>query len=39
MLTVVAVIVIGGLVGGLSVYHKYQARYHPADYVAPAPAR
>jgi len=33
VLTVVAVIVIGGLVGGLTVYHKYEARYHPADYV------
>jgi uncharacterized YceG family protein len=33
VLTVVAVIVIGGLVGGLSIYHKYQARYHPADYA------
>ena len=35
VLTVVAVIVIGGLVGGLSIYHKYQARYHPADYTGP----
>ena len=35
MLTVVAVIVIGGLVGGLDIYHKYQARYHPADYAGP----
>ena len=33
VLTVVAAIVIGGLVGGLSIYHKYEARYHPADYV------
>jgi uncharacterized YceG family protein len=33
VLTVVAVIVIGGLVGGLDIYHKYQARYHPADYT------
>src|SRR6202012_887429 len=33
VLTVVAAIVIGGLVGGLDVYHRYQARYHPADYV------
>jgi uncharacterized YceG family protein len=33
VLAVVAVIVIGGLVGGLSVYHKYEARYHPADYA------
>ena len=33
VLTVVAVIVIGGLVGGLDVYHKYEARYHPADYA------
>lgn len=35
VLTVVGVIVIGGLVGGLSIYHKYQARYHPADYAGP----
>jgi UPF0755 protein len=35
VLTVVAVIVIGGLVGGLSVYHRYEARYHPADYAGP----
>jgi uncharacterized YceG family protein len=35
VLTVVAVIVIGGLVGGLDIYHKYQARYHPADYTGP----
>jgi uncharacterized YceG family protein len=35
VLTVVAVIVIGGLVGGLDIYHKYQARYHPADYAGP----
>ena len=33
VLTVVAVIVIGGLVGGLDIYHKYEARYHPADYA------
>ena len=33
ILTVVAVIVVGGLVGGLDIYHKYQSRYHPADYV------
>jgi UPF0755 protein len=33
ILTVVVAIVVGGLVGGLSVYHKYEARYHPADYV------
>ncbi|HEY6496005.1 MAG TPA: endolytic transglycosylase MltG [Trebonia sp.] len=33
VLSVVAVIVIGGLVGGLTVYGKYQARYHPADYA------
>ena len=26
---------IGGLVGGLALYHKYQARYHPADYAGP----
>ncbi len=35
MLAVVAAIVIGGLVGGLDIDHKYQARYHPADYVGP----
>jgi peptidoglycan lytic transglycosylase G len=35
VLAVVGVIVIGGLVGGLSVYHKYEARYHPADYAGP----
>jgi UPF0755 protein len=33
VLTVVAAILIGGGVGGLDIYHKYQARYHPADYV------
>ena len=33
VLSVVAVVVIGGLVGGLTVYHKYEARYHPADYA------
>jgi UPF0755 protein len=33
ILTVVAAIVAGGLVGGLYVYHKYEGRYHPADYV------
>jgi UPF0755 protein len=33
VLTVVAVIVIGGLVGGTALYHKYEARYHPADYA------
>jgi UPF0755 protein len=33
VLTIVAVIVVGGLVGGLDVYHKYEARYHPADYA------
>lgn len=35
VLTVVVAIVIGGLVGGLDIYHKYQARYHPADYAGP----
>jgi uncharacterized YceG family protein len=35
VLTIVAVIVIGGLVGGLALYHKYEARYHPADYAGP----
>jgi UPF0755 protein len=33
VLTVVVAIVAGGLVGGLYVKHKYDARYHPADYV------
>ncbi len=33
VLTVVAAILIGGLVGGLYVKNKYDARYHPADYV------
>jgi uncharacterized YceG family protein len=33
VLAVVAVVVIGGLVGGLDVYHKYETRYHPADYA------
>jgi peptidoglycan lytic transglycosylase G len=33
ILTVAAAIVIGGLVGGLDIYGKYQSRYHPADYV------
>jgi uncharacterized YceG family protein len=35
VLTVVVAIVAGGLVGGLFIYHKYQARYHPADYAGP----
>lgn len=33
VLAVVAVIVGGGLTGGLYVYHKYEARYHPPDYA------
>ena len=33
VLAVVAVIVIGSLVGGLTLYHKYESRYHPADYA------
>jgi UPF0755 protein len=33
ILVIVGVIVGGGLTGGLYIYHKYQARYHPADYV------
>ncbi|HEX9042045.1 MAG TPA: endolytic transglycosylase MltG [Trebonia sp.] len=33
VLTIVAAIVVGGLVGGLYIKHKYDARYHPADYV------
>ncbi|HET9079464.1 MAG TPA: endolytic transglycosylase MltG [Trebonia sp.] len=35
VLTVVAAIVAGGLTGGLYVYHKYEARYHPPDYAGP----
>jgi peptidoglycan lytic transglycosylase G len=35
ILVVVAAIVIGGLVGGLDIYGKYQSRYHPADYAGP----
>jgi UPF0755 protein len=35
VLTVVGAIVIGGLVGGLWVKGKYDARYHPADYAGP----
>ena len=33
VLAVVGVIVIGGLVGGLWIKDKYDARYHPADYA------
>ncbi len=33
VLAVVATILIGGLVGGLYVKNKYDARYHPADYA------
>ena len=33
VLAVVAVIVIGGGIGGLKLYHKYEDRYHPADYA------
>jgi UPF0755 protein len=33
ILAVVAVVVIGGLVGGLKIYNKYESRYHPADYA------
>jgi peptidoglycan lytic transglycosylase G len=33
VLAVVGVIVIGGGIGGLKIYHKYQERYHPADYT------
>jgi uncharacterized YceG family protein len=33
ILVVVLAVVIGGSVGGLAVWHKYQARYHPADYT------
>ena len=32
LLVIFAALVIGGTVGGLGVYHKYEARYHPADY-------
>ena len=35
ILAVVAVIVIGGGIGGLKIYHKYEDRYHPADYAGP----
>jgi UPF0755 protein len=35
ILAVVAVLAAGGLVGGLYVYHRYEARYHPADYAGP----
>jgi UPF0755 protein len=35
VLAVVAAILIGGGVGGLDLYHKYEARYHPADYAGP----
>ena len=38
ILVVVAAIVIGGLVGGLDIYGKYQFEYDPADYAGPAPA-
>jgi UPF0755 protein len=34
ILIIVVVIVGGGLTGGLYIYHKYEARYHPADYAA-----
>ncbi|HVT70104.1 MAG TPA: endolytic transglycosylase MltG, partial [Trebonia sp.] len=33
VLAVVAVVVIGGAVGGVIVYGKYEARYHPPDYT------
>lgn len=33
VLAVVAVIVIGGGIGGLKIYHKYEDRYHPVDYT------
>lgn len=33
VLAIVGVIVIGGGIGGLKIYHKYQDRYHPADYT------
>jgi uncharacterized YceG family protein len=35
ILVVVLALVIGGTVGGLAIYHKYQSRYHPADYAGP----
>ncbi|TVZ00971.1 endolytic transglycosylase MltG [Trebonia kvetii] len=33
ILLIVGAIVGGGLTGGLYIYHKYEARYHPADYA------
>ncbi len=33
LLSILVVILAGGLTGGLYVYHKYEARYHPPDYV------
>jgi uncharacterized YceG family protein len=35
VLTVVGVILAGGLIGGLWIKGKYDARYHPADYAGP----
>jgi UPF0755 protein len=35
ILVVFIALVAGGLVGGLSIYHKYQSRYHPADFAGP----
>jgi UPF0755 protein len=32
ILAIVLAILIGGGTGGLYIYHKYEARYHPADY-------
>jgi uncharacterized YceG family protein len=33
LLVIFGGLVAGGLVGGLFVYHKYEAKYHPADFV------
>jgi peptidoglycan lytic transglycosylase G len=33
VLVIVFAVLIGGGLGALSVYHKYEARYHPADYA------
>ncbi len=35
ILTIVAVVVVGGLVGGLDLRNRYEARYHPPDYAGP----
>jgi UPF0755 protein len=33
ILVIVLALVIGGSVGGLDIYHKYEARYHPTDFA------